>query len=705
MSISLRCGGLVVSLTIGLATDATAANRIFNFDVVRQHDAATISWESRFPGVNDTLRYRVTDAPKWQVAVNPDLQGTTSLILDATLLLIDAGVDVGDGDTDPFRAALSAGGIDPPYEEGFLEALQAFDRILRSRRHRITTAGLLSDTQYEYEALSVSLQDNRSELHAGFFRTRAAPDLRQVTGTDLDIQTTPSTAVANWFTNRACDTRLLVNEIGLEPDIEEARLDEGQGSLFHIASAAGLKPDTEYEFVVTSRLVGADGLIAAGMLTEDDASVVKTGSFRTRRQREPLRLLIPPARILSAERATIDVRFNQIALATIDYGEVPSSDAYPISLTSADILRTHSITLSDLTPATTYRYRIGAVTPDGDSLTTDPGGNEQWNRDLTFSTAAAGDTLPPVIIEGPSVIAGDVIAIVSFTTDVDTRATVFFGTRGGTYGTADEFEIPDHTPDGKLRLSHEHFITIGGLDLGTEYEYGILVEAPNGKSASFERDLFAGKVTAVHQPPGGGGSFTTSNQPDTQFPVILSGPTVTSKTHDTAIVEYTTDEPATGEVRFGTLGLDDFANSGESRTKHKFILSNLDPATRYNYLVASTDASGNGATESAMAVFTTDPEIDVTAPSLGDPVIIYKNDESATVQWTADEESTGEVEFGADTGPRLHPQLARDGLTARDHADEPGGEHEVFLQGLLVGFEQQRSQRVNGVFLHHRCDG
>ena len=46
---------------------------------------------------------------------------------------------------------------------------------------------------------------------------------------------------------------------------------------------------------------------------------------------------------------------------------------------------------------------------------------------------------PPVIVEGPFVYVGDVLATVRFVTDVDTRATVFFGTQGGTYGTADEF--------------------------------------------------------------------------------------------------------------------------------------------------------------------------------------------------------------------------------------------------------------------------
>ena len=126
----------------------------------------------------------------------------------------------------------------------------------------------------------------------------------------------------------------------------------------------------------------------------------------------------------------------------------------------------------------------------------------------------------------------------------------------------------------------------------------------------------SGKVAGASQPPGGAGSFTTSNDPDTQFPVILSGPTVSSKTHETAIVEWTTDEPADSEVSFGTESLDDEETSGVTETTHKLTLSGLTSGTSYSYLVGSTDASGNGATESATAVFTTDPEVDLTAPQI-----------------------------------------------------------------------------------------
>ena len=194
--------------------------------------------------------------------------------------------------------------------------------------------------------------------------------------------------------------------------------------------------------------------------------------------------------MVSVESAVVNFRLNQIAEARIDYGVAPVGDVgegalYLFAETSRGILNAHSITLSDLEPSTQYRYRITLATADCDSLTTDFSLDEQWSRDHRLTTSAAGDTLPPVIIEGPAVDTRDILAVVRFVTDVDTRATVFFGTLGGTYGTADEFEVPDQTPDGNLRLAQEHNITIGGLRRDTPYEFGIVATATNGRTASF----------------------------------------------------------------------------------------------------------------------------------------------------------------------------------------------------------------------------
>ena len=635
----------------GVALSRVFANRLFNFEVKRSHDGAVVSWQSRWPGIADTLRYRAVGESAWTTFVNPLQANVSAADIAAVKTLKAAGIEAESATTAVMESVL---GTTLSAERAAI--LAALDAVLRNRRRSLALTGLTVDTQYEYEVRSQSLAGRFSPVESGLFRTRLAPDLRAAVGTELDIQTTLNSATATWFTNRPADTRFAValpdEEFG--PDL--AVLDS-EGALVHLALVGDLEPATEYQYRVTSRLVDVDDLIAQGLMTEEQALVVKIGTFRTKKENLPLRFLGLPSRVISPDGAIINFRLNQVAGTIVDYGLVrdgPDGEEviYDWSASSGDVLNAHSLTLVGLNSSSTYRYRIKLISPAGDTLSTDPSGNDQWSRDLKLRTSALGDTLQPVIVEGPVVVVRDVLAVVRFTTDVETRARVFFGTSGGTYGTPDEFEVEDRTADGGLRFTREHSVTISGLELGTAYEYGVEVTGANGKTTSFEPSLQAAKRTRALQPPGGAGSFTTTSTPDTQFPVILAGPTVSSKTHDTAIIEWATDEPATSLVEFGTGTRDEEVGSGTNTFNHKVILSNLTPGTVYNYIVGSIDAVGNGATESAEAVFSTNPELDLTAPRIiVQPEVVYKNDRTATIQWRTDEDATGVVEFGPT--PRL----------------------------------------------------
>lgn len=48
----------------------------------------TVTWESRFPGINDTLRYRTVGSPDWQIGVNPELENTSQTLIDDALFLL-----------------------------------------------------------------------------------------------------------------------------------------------------------------------------------------------------------------------------------------------------------------------------------------------------------------------------------------------------------------------------------------------------------------------------------------------------------------------------------------------------------------------------------------------------------------------------------------------------------------------------------------
>jgi len=651
-------------------------NLIFDLEVVRRLNSALITWRSRFAGIRDTVRYRAVGAEEWQAAHNPLLDRTTLATLEALKTLNEAGINV--QEAPPAAIAAALGRVTVPAAE--IQSMRLLDQALRTRKHLVLLPGLLANTPYEFIARSIGLGRQVSPLFAGGFKTRLAPDARPVFITNLDIQPMRTQAVLRWFTNRPADTRVKVEKVDaagavLETVVEIAA--DEDGTLVHIALVENLESGVIYKATVNSQLLDADEQIADGVMTADQVADEKIRLFRTRKPRA-LRFIGPPLVVIGTEEVRIKVPLNQPASLTIDYGEVigetaaQSSPVYTESVSSTQEVDRHEITLSGLESSTPYHYRITAALSDTSTaaaakvaavqplntlyrITTDPRGNQHWSRNFWFKTSAAGDTLPPVIVRGPQVIKRARVAVFRWATDVPTTGKIYFGTwqnGEGTLGTVDEWELVDQTPDGKPRFALKHIVTITGLEKGTGYGYRIEATAANGKSVVFDPletggSTAAAKPAKVLQPPGGAGSFITDNEPDTQFPVILSGPTVTSKTHDTAIVEWTTDEPANSEASFGTDQLDDEVSSGDNEVSHKVVISNLEPGTSYNYIVGSTDASGNGATESAQAVFTTNPELDLTAPAITvDPEVVYKNDESATIQWTTDEDATAEVEFG-----------------------------------------------------------
>lgn len=88
-------------------------------------------------------------------------------------------------------------------------------------------------------------------------------------------------------------------------------------------------------------------------------------------------------------------------------------------------------------------------------------------------------------------------------------------------------------------------------------------------------------------------------------PPVIANITVTQLTNTSARINWTTDEPSSTIVDYGTTaayGL--MASNGTSVTAHSVPLTGLTPATTYHFRVRSRDAHGNFAT-SADSTFTT----------------------------------------------------------------------------------------------------
>jgi hypothetical protein len=105
-----------------------------------------------------------------------------------------------------------------------------------------------------------------------------------------------------------------------------------------------------------------------------------------------------------------------------------------------------------------------------------------------------------------------------------------------------------------------------------------------------------------------GETATTSQfQLDNKAPTISSGPLVSSKTHESVIISWETDEPSDGIIYYGMDVNYGFAKTGvENTSSHSIFLDSLEAETDYHFYVTSTDFMGNGPTESIDDVFTTE---------------------------------------------------------------------------------------------------
>jgi chitodextrinase len=129
-----------------------------------------------------------------------------------------------------------------------------------------------------------------------------------------------------------------------------------------------------------------------------------------------------------------------------------------------------------------------------------------------------------------------------------------------------------------------------------------LTAATDGTALGADVDAIA---AAASGSGGSGGDGDPGPEPDTTAPAIGT-PMVDELTTASATVHWSTDEPADGQVEYGTsmaLG-SATALDASAATSHAAALSGLQPDTNYYFRVRSRDAAGNLAV-SDIAIFST----------------------------------------------------------------------------------------------------
>ncbi|MGB7621818.1 MAG: fibronectin type III domain-containing protein [Terriglobia bacterium] len=304
--------------------------------------------------------------------------------------------------------------------------------------------------------------------------------------------------------------------------------------------------------------------------------------------------------------ATITWTTNEASDTQVDYGTTTS---YGSSTTlSSSLVTAHSAAVSGLAASTLYHYRVKSR---------DAAGNLATSGDFTFTTAA--DTTAPTI---SSVSASSITqsgATISWTTNEASDTQVEYGTTTA-YGSSTTLNSS---------LVTAHSAPVPGLTASTLYHYRV-------KS----RDAAGNLATSS--------DFTFTTSADTTAPVI-SGTAASPVTQSGATISWTTNEASDTQVEYGTT-----AGYGSSTmlntslvTSHSAVLSGLTASSLYHYRVKSRDAAGNLAT-SGDFTFTT--AADTTAPVVSAISASSITLSGATINWTTNEASDTQVDYGTTAG-------------------------------------------------------
>ncbi|MFH0828807.1 MAG: fibronectin type III domain-containing protein [Candidatus Kerfeldbacteria bacterium] len=229
-------------------------------------------------------------------------------------------------------------------------------------------------------------------------------------------------------------------------------------------------------------------------------------------------------------------------------------------------------------------------------------------------------------------------ATLSWTTDEPTTTQLEYGTTIS-YGTNTALDAT---------LATSHTVTLSGLAAGTAFHARVLGTDEAGNTGQ-SSDL----------------SFTTTSAAQT----LITNVQVSSISPTSVVITWTTNEPATSKVRYGTstdYGLE--VSDNALVTSHSLTITGLTPGTTYHYEVISV---GSTTDHDADATFTTSASAPITTLSAVRAVV---GETIATVYWTTNEAATSMVHYGTTTD-----------YTGAKSSTEKTASHRIQLTGLTPG--------------------
>ena len=473
------------------------------------------------------------------------------------------------------------------------------------KEHTLVLTNLEPATRYTYTAYLEDELGKVSSRRRGRFTTKKVADAEppRMQGRPTVRNLRHDQVTIFWRTNEAADSQVRV-----WTGDQEWNVGDGANLRGHRLTVTNLEGGKEYSYQVSSSDAAGNGP------TSSDVYGFTTPSSPDRQA--PQFIGKPIVKGRDFDSVVLSWSVDEPVSARISYGETGDFELGQEGRPGPE--SNWEWTLTGLKAETFYHVRISVD---------DARRNGPTLHELTVETLAEPDRQSPEIRQGPIAVATTQSeAVIEWTTDEPADGKVSYTWGGG----SDEIADPEHVL--------EHRMVISGLSAGTAYSYTVS-----------SQDIAQNPATVS-----GTDTFVTKKAPDTTPPTITSGPSALDVSENRATLFWTTDEPATSVVDYGTTtGYGGHLEFGDLVQEHRVSLEHLDPGTVYHFKVGSTDLAGHavstdpwgGKLYSVDHILVTQGQRDTAPPKFEQPPTVRWTNRNAVVSWRTDEVSTSRVDW------------------------------------------------------------
>ena len=459
--------------------------------------------------------------------------------------------------------------------------------------HSVPVSGLNAGTTYYFDVVSANTAGISATSAGNTFTTAQLtnsppPNVGYVAFWGINN----SGVTISWSTDVPANTQLAY---GTTPALGQLTPVQSALTNSHGVVLTGLNSGTTYYFVAQS--TGANG--ATGQSTT--YSFTTTGTQTT------------PAPVISNvlvgnitnTSATITWTTDQASSSQVHYGVTTT---YTLSSTLDPTLVTaHSVTLTNLSPGTTYDFDVMSSNSSAVSST---------STNYTFATT--GSSPGPVIsaVAASNITSGT--AVITWTTDQASSSQVNYGTTTA-YGQSS-------TPNPTLVTSHSMMLT--GLTPNTTYNFDVV--SANSSNVS-----------------GTSGNYTFATASSSAPPPVISDVAFWGITTSGVTISWSTNVPANTSVAFGTTN--QLGQTSPVQTtltnSHGVTLTGLNPGIIYYFQAQSADVNGNTGYSTTYSFTTL-----AGPPTISSVTVTPAANSIATIAWTTSAPTTSYVQYGTAAG-------------------------------------------------------